>query len=322
MTLFELKKKCSQSWCGFDLLLLTKNAWTQLSGIEIHIFFINGFMLGVAIIGFLLNHFFIHYFISLDFLSLIPGSLLIILLIWVWASANRKTFPIFASFLLSFFYTALVSFCLGILALAVMLTPSPWILNHQLLQIDQWLGFHQITVLHWMLNHPLFARTFYWAYESWGWQALCVAPVLAICKQFSRACDFLLYSSVLSLVFCLIYIIWPSLPPASVFPQPIFSDSCYACIHRFELLRQHQPYDLGTCGLIDFPSYHAAIAMLAIRAFWRVKGIYLIITILNTWIILATVLLGYHFLVDVIAALFLVCVITMLHHKIRRHAQP
>lgn len=315
MNFSRCKQQWIASWCGFDLVSLSQKALLQVTPIEKWLLLFNIIMVGLAAIGFILNHFFIHYFILLNFVSFIPGSLIIVLLIGIWSSANRAHFPKLTSLLLSFFYTVLVSSCLGVLALAVMLTPSPWVLSYQLLHIDQWMGFHQIHVMHWMGRHLQLAQTFAWAYESWGWQALLVAPVLTICKQFPRACYFLFYSTILSLVFCLIYVIWPSLSPAAALPEHIFADSCYACIHRFELLRHHHYYAFGTCGLIDFPSYHAAIAMLAIWACWRIKGLNLIVIILNTWIILATFLLGYHFLVDVIASFVIVAAMLLIGNK-------
>ena len=195
MNFSRYKQRWVESLCYFDLVLLSFKAKAQCTTIEKWIVILNLFMVALAFIGFLMNHFWVHYFIELNFIAFIPGCLIIVLLIGIWSSSNRQNFPNLSYFLLSCFYTLLVSFCLGILALAVMLTPSPWVLSHQLLQIDQWLGFHQITVMHWMGRHLQLAQTFAWAYESWGWQALLVAPVLAICKQFPRACYFLFYST-------------------------------------------------------------------------------------------------------------------------------
>jgi hypothetical protein len=311
----KFKKKWSDSWCGFDLVELGRLAAARLTKVERWLIRLNFLMLLLALVGFLLNHLFIHYFVPVNYIGFIPGSFIIVLLLWIWASANRSDFPKTSNLLLSVFYTVLCSFCLGVFALAVMLTPSPWVLSHQLLTIDQLLGFHQITVMHWMGKHLAVAQSLENAYEFWHWEVLLVAPVLVCAKQFPRACRFLLYSSILSLLFCVIYVIWPSLSPAAVFPQHIFGDTCYTCIHRFQLIREHHHYAFGTCGLIDFPSYHAALAMLCIWAFWRVKGLNVVMTALNVWVILATFLLGYHFLIDVIAAFVIVVFMLFIGYK-------
>lgn len=302
----QFKKQWSESWCGFDLFQLSKKALHHLAFVEKQIIMINLLMLLLAMVGFIFNHFVTKYYVPVDYIGFVPGSVLLIMLAWIWSSANRQDFPKTSCFLLACLYTLLTSFCLGVFAVAVMLTPSPWVLSHQLLAVDQWLGFHQLAVMHWMGRHLALAQTFAWAYEGWGWQVLVVAPVLVICKQFPRACAYLFYSSILSLVYCLIYWIWPSLSPAAVLPQHIFDDSCYNCIHRFELLRHHHHYAFGTCGLIDFPSYHVALAVLAVWAFWRVQWLNIIVTLFNIWVILATFLLGYHFLIDVVVSFLIV----------------
>gem|GEM_PF-6622506 len=267
---------------------------------------LNGSMLLLALIGFVLNHFFIHYYVPIDYLAFTPGILLLAIILWIWASANRIAFPKFSYFILSAIYTALCFFCLGILAVAAMLTPSSWVLNYQLLAMDHWLGFHQIKVMHWMGRHMWFAQLLEDAYAYWGWLVLIVGPVLVCAKQFPRACQYFFYSTILALLFCLIYVIWPSLSPASVLSPHIFETSTYTCIQRFHLLRAHQHYFFGSCGLIDFPSYHAAMAALMIWAFWRTRWLNVLATIFNVGVILATFLLGYHYLIDVIVALCIV----------------
>lgn len=316
MKFITLKHKWSASWCHFDLYQLAIIAVKKLSPIECWMIALNLLMLVLAVIGFLLNHFFIHFYAPFNYVAFMPGSLILVILLWLWGSANRVDYPKSAYLILSVLYTIFASFCLGVLALAVMLTPSPWVLSIQLLMVDQWLGFKQLAVMHWMAHHMTLVSILDWCYHSWEWEVLCMVPVLTLCRQFPLACRFLLYSTMLSLLFCLIYMIWPSLSPAAVLPQHIFNESCYDCIHRFELLRHHQHYAFGTCGLIDFPSYHAALAMLAIWAFWRVPLLNILVTVFNSAIILATFLLGYHYLIDVIvAAIIVILLLVLMRHR-------
>jgi membrane-associated phospholipid phosphatase len=54
-------------------------------------------------------------------------------------------------------------------------------------------------------------------------------------------------------------------------------------------------------GLISFPSYHAATALLYIWAAWRTPVLKWIVLLLNIAMLLATPLHGSHYFVDVIA---------------------
>ena len=54
-------------------------------------------------------------------------------------------------------------------------------------------------------------------------------------------------------------------------------------------------------GLITFPSYHAAIAVILAWAAWPLRGLGYFIVLLNAVVLLSCILVGAHYLVDVIA---------------------
>ena len=58
-------------------------------------------------------------------------------------------------------------------------------------------------------------------------------------------------------------------------------------------------------GLIGFPSYHAAMALLVVRYAWPIRGLFWLFLALNVVVLLATPVHGGHHVVDVIAGLAL-----------------
>lgn len=299
----------TQSCCDFHWLSFFKAAYKRLARCEKYLLTTLITMLWFFILAMLINHFVTHYYSVFFLFHWVIFLATFLFILGSWASLNRDQYPKSSYFILAIVYTCFASGALGILAMGVMLTPSSWVLSNQLLAIDTTLGFHQLTVMHWMGHHRWLAQSFAWAYQFWHWQVFLVAPILVLCHQFKRACEFLWLSALVGFCCCLIYYIWPSLSPAAVLPQHIFADSCYTCIHRFHLLRSHHHYAFGMCGLIDFPSYHAALAMLTIWAFIKTPMLKWVMLIINVWIILATFLLGFHYLIDVIAAFVLVCLL-------------
>jgi membrane-associated phospholipid phosphatase len=180
-------------------------------------------------------------------------------------------------------------------------TPSLHILNWSLLAIDLKLGFHQIAVMSWTQQHPWLVETLQFAYNSWGVQFLVVPVGLALFNREAEVAKWT-YATLMSMVIGgMIYFVFPSTSPASVLDSPYFPASCYACIAHYYGLHHLLDIPSNGCGLIDFPSFHVIDAVLNFLAVRRIKVLAIPLLILNSILIASTLLLGYHFLVDVIA---------------------
>ncbi|MBV8926793.1 MAG: phosphatase PAP2 family protein [Bradyrhizobium sp.] len=68
-------------------------------------------------------------------------------------------------------------------------------------------------------------------------------------------------------------------------------------------LRHLQLFELA--GIVSFPSFHAASAILYIWALWPVRGFAALATAMNVLMIAATPVIGAHYLVDVIGGILL-----------------
>lgn len=64
-------------------------------------------------------------------------------------------------------------------------------------------------------------------------------------------------------------------------------------------------FDFGTAeGIISFPSFHASLGLLFIWTFWKIPVVKWVALVLNMMLIAATPLNGSHYLIDVVAGLF------------------
>ena len=184
---------------------------------------------------------------------------------------------------------------------AVSITPSLHLLNWSLLHADLNLGFHQLSYMNWTHQHPWLVSILHKAYDSWWLQFLFVPMILALYSKTKEISTWTLATLMAIFIGGLIYFIFPSSSPASVMYSPYFPASCYTCIAHFYAFHHMLDIPSNGCGLVDFPSFHVIDAVLNTLAFRRIKLVLIPMLILNTLLIASTLLLGFHFLVDVIA---------------------
>lgn len=195
-------------------------------------------------------------------------------------------------------------------------------LSHTLLGLDNWLGFHQATLMNWRAHYPALTTWLDKAYYSITTQVAFTAVLLAVCQCFRAARLYILTIVIGTLLAYLIYYFWPTFAPAYVIHNALFPIDATHLIERTLNIRHYVPYQIyPTAGLIAFPSCHVLMGLTGIFAWFAayketkkhwLKPIMVIVSILslivNLSLIAATVLLGFHYLVDVLASLVIFAV--------------
>ncbi len=230
----------------------------------------------------------------------------------------RKKYFYISSFFISILYTVLFIYTMFLTCGAALLTPSTHLLNYQLLNWDLALGFHQLPIIKWTEQHTFLHQYLYYAYGTWAIQLALICPVLALLKRYKEMRQWVFASIIAILITSAIYFFYPSLPPASVYPNYRFDSACYTCIDRYYLIHAYQPFNYTQCGLIVFPSCHVIWGILNTFAFRRVKWLLWPMIVMNVSLIISTVLLGMHFLVDVLGAIVVFIVSALLAYGVTR----
>jgi hypothetical protein len=219
----------------------------------------------------------------------------------LWAR-ERAPYASFVAVNLAFY--ALTAAVMGVLTTAIQYSPFPRI-DPALAGWDAALGWDTVAVLRWVSSRPLLRRLLIYAYNSTELQ-LVLAPLVAAAAHDRRRLRVFLYAVVYSSIAgSLIYYFFPSSGPAGIFASPDFLPVQRLTHVKFEQVHSFQPVMTLLGGLIAFPSFHVAWSVLATyvarvnaRIFWTLVA-------LNAFVIASTVLLGWHFLVDVPAGLLL-----------------
>jgi membrane-associated phospholipid phosphatase len=180
---------------------------------------------------------------------------------------------------------------------------DPW-----LAAADARLGVHVPTLVAWTGAHPLISRLAAFTYFTFAPQMLLTVLALAALRQRERLWEFAFHFHFCLTLTIAALAVWPSVcpPPYYGFTPTIDFTRAITQISGFHdrsmtLIRFD---DLD--GLVSFPSFHVAGAMLVTWAFRHRRSILIPLILLNTGLAVSTVITGVHYAVDVLAAVPLV----------------
>lgn len=247
----------------------------------------------------IVNHFTFHYTtlnFSSQFVSALPG----LVLVWIIGLLMSERWPRLGLLLSSASQMFLfIVVCVYALASAIT-TPFP-IIDHFLLHADQAVGFSTVAVMTWVHQHHWAYRFFSFCYESWFWEILAAPLVLALFKARAEIDRYVIATFLSFLVGGMIYYFWPTIAPAGVLHSGYFSQSQHELVQRFSEVHQSLAITVFGGGMVAFPSFHVINSLIVLFTFRRYRLIFWPLLLLNTGSILATLALGYHYLLDVLA---------------------
>lgn len=176
-------------------------------------------------------------------------------------------------------------------------------------ELDRLLGLDWPAYFHFAMAHPellLYAKFFYAMILV---PAFCVPVVLGLMGQYIRLQQFVMAST---LALCVVIVVSSLLPAIGTYFEfglpsdtELFKANGYGGqasdipMLRDGTLRALNIVKLG--GILTFPSFHAATALLSIWSLWSIWWLRPALLVLNGGMLVATPLVGGHYFVDVIA---------------------
>lgn len=218
--------------------------------------------------------------------------------------AKFRRLPRIAAFVL-----ALAQFIVMICVLVILsyLTTSLGLplIDRQLASVDRSLGLNWLATFNWVKSHPTVDRISDLVYASHALQIYIILAVLSITKRFERIREFLfLFSTTLLITI----VISAFLPAAGAWVFYNVPDQV-SYIADFNAMRSGTMSEIDmhkAAGLVQFPSFHAALGLIFIIA---TRGIYVIFPLsicLNALMIASAAIVGGHHFSDLFAGLALV----------------
>lgn len=218
---------------------------------------------------------------------------------------DRSPHASFAAVSLAFY--ALAAAVMGVLTTGIQYTPFPRI-DAALARWDAVIGWDTVGVLGKVAERPGLRSFLILCYNSTELQ-LVLAPCVAAFAHDRERLRTYLYAVVYSSFFgSLFYYFFPSSGPAGVFESPHFLHVQRLTHLKYEQVHNFQPVTTLLGGLVAFPSFHVAWSVLVTYVAMSKKSLFAVLAVLNVMVITSTVLLGWHYLVDVPAGIFLAMV--------------
>lgn len=201
----------------------------------------------------------------------------------------------------------------GFLALVAMATPFPP-QDKLLSETSAAIGFDYTAIMRWIAERPPTGRLMQLSYMICGPMIFAAPIVLAWTRQFSRLRRFVtLYALLITLCVTISFLVpargfalYAPLPADVARALPGGAATFFGAIadgFRYGALRTLDPAYFQ--GVVEFPSFHTATALLTIYAFWRTRFLWVVALAGNVMVLLSVVPIGGHYIWDVVAAALL-----------------
>jgi membrane-associated phospholipid phosphatase len=244
---------------------------------------------------------------SLDPSVMVPWPLLTLFV--AGPLARRISWPKLAGTLECFgFLYGQAIFLFALLPLTVISGP---LTDDRLAAWDRALGFDWVAFVTWA-RPAIPALTL--AYDSFALQALFIVSALFYVGQATRAWRLTSAALVAVLICSIVYIFFPA--ESAMMHYRVYTTNAHEGVVSGPVIRAVKDgarvvtWDLLK-GLITFPSYHACAAALFAWAAWPIRSARWLFVILNLTMIVACVVVGSHYFVDVLGGIA-VAVISLL----------
>ncbi len=199
-----------------------------------------------------------------------------------------------------------------------------------LLAIDRMFHFDWAAYVRFVDAHPALAAWLGFGYTMIRWPLFAIPVVLAAMYRYRRIEEFIFAFGLALIVTTVVSALVPAI---GVYQQIGLDPSSLHNIDPqayFEQLRDLPPTRAGTlrhldlmglAGIVTFPSFHAASAVLYTWALWPVKWVRPIAILANGAMLAATPIIGGHYFIDLLAGTAIALIAIAAAHKLGRLAE-
>lgn len=255
-----------------------------------------------SFIAFAINHFKYHYSGNNYFPPQAAPMAIVLLLIYLGCylitfSTNRAT-NIARDILLFYMSMALIALATN----AVQYTPFPTI-DEKILIIEHGLHINLSSIITWTYSHTHLKNCLIFAYDCLPYQMACIPLILIATRRTEILNEYYILLLITTLIGFIFYYFFPTTAPASMINNMNFSDSQMATGLKFQQIHNHIAPSTLDGGLIAFPSFHVIWAWLCLFLLRKWPVAFLICMPINLLIVIACVLLGWHYPTDLFGSL-------------------
>lgn len=250
----------------------------------------------IYLVIFCVNHLYVHY----------PNSGKISkffaihsLLVWTYVACMlRRRFPKTSDMIMLISLTIMSIANASFFVAICILSPMPMITS-SLVHFNHLLHFNELHWVLWTKTQPHLLKALTWSY--WQLYHCTIVTIIILCLRRARTEMMLLCITniTVEIVGFLLFYFYPSLPIASTWKNIPMHPNDILTIKVFYDMRHHiTPHFL--CAPVEFPSFHVIWATICAISMRNNKYLLAIFGLYAAFVYAATILLGWHFIADVI----------------------
>lgn len=211
----------------------------------------------------------------------------------------------------------IVLFALGVSDTGLQYTPYA-ITDHFFAHVDHALGIDTPTLMQWVHDRPPVLHFLRFCYNTLVFQMF-LTPLIITSFQLRDMARHLIIAGTLGYCFIqLLYYFFPTIAPAGILHSPLFSTDQLSCKVRFLQIHHRTAVSGFVNCFVSFPSPHVFCAALLTYVCKPIKWLFIPIVILNICLAAATVLLGFHYTMDVVGGIAVCATALYCSHAINR----
>ncbi|WP_419418724.1 phosphatase PAP2 family protein [Legionella sp. D16C41] len=200
---------------------------------------------------------------------------------------------------------------------AIQYSPFPPIDNY-ILALESKLGIDLPAMMAWTANYPNFKLILGLSYDSLAWQMGFLPLLVTLLAQFPKVWEYFCLLLISALIGFTFYYFFPTTAPASILKSPYFLPDQYITGIKFFQIHNHQIPSSLEGGLIALPSYHAIWAWLCLYLVRSIKPLFILLTPVTFFLTLACVLLGWHYLLDIVGSAIILLVTYFIYYTLKK----
>lgn len=185
-------------------------------------------------------------------------------------------------------------------------TPYPFV-DMTLLHIDQWMHIHSVALMQFTIHHEIFKTLIIFSYTYMSATFILLILFLALMGENKRVNEIIVVTMIALFIASITFYYFPAFGPGTVLHSPLFPNYAATELAQYQWV-QHGLSPLGPhyfAGFVSIPSIHCFIASIGIYTILTCKKyrLYLLpLLLIDALIIVATMFLGEHYFIDLVAA--------------------
>ncbi len=170
-------------------------------------------------------------------------------------------------------------------------------------QVDGAMHVSIATIVRQVAHLPALRKALVFSYNLLNLFALAALILPVMAGRVERSQRYLLSVIIALLITDAIFAVAPAIGPWVVYGFEPASTQAAAQVCLLELKSHQVVVNCKDCGIVCFPSFHAALAVLATVALWHFRKARPVLVVLCTAICISTVTTGWHYVIDVFGGL-------------------